>query len=155
MESNAPIQINEEIIDGLREQMIQSFQYMLNIYLHQYDKYANVDEAERNEKSKENFYTKDISFLNKNGKINWEIIRRIMPFDIEKKLREEYSSLSINEIRLCCLLFFEVSHKDIAEILPYHHDSIRVISFRIREKTGIKDFKKMFRIFFVNKALTR
>ena len=77
-----------------------------------------------------------------------------MPFDIEKILREEYSMLNSNESRLCCLLFFEVSNKNIAKILPYKQRSIRATLYKLKQKIGIDDMKDMYRKIIVNIAST-
>ena len=106
----------------------------------------------KEEKLKKRFYSPDFSYYDENGKINWDVISQFMPPYIEKYIHENYSMLNGNEIRLCCLLFFNVSGKTIANILPYKQKSIRSILFKVKRKTGLNDIKEMFEKIIVNKA---
>ena len=64
-----------------------------------------------------------------------------MPPNIEQNIKNEYNMLSLNEIRLCCLLLFNVTYSDIADILPFTQKSAHTIAHRIKQKTGMNDIK--------------
>ena len=150
MKSDDNMQIDEKAVCRIAEQIRQSYSQMLKMYLHLYKKYDQLKSNYRDEKPKNYFYTANQYLYDEKGKINWDIIRQFIPQDMEKSIREEFRELNNNEIRLCCLLFFNLPYKNIAEILPYTQKSIRSILFRIKRKTGIKDINKMINKIIVN-----
>ena len=87
----------------------------------------------------------DRFIFNEDGKINWESIRSLMPPKIEEKIKKEYEALTENEIRLCCLILFNVQSNDIADILPYTQKSIYSITCRIKQKTGKKNIMEILK----------
>ena len=91
----------------------------------------------------------DPFFYDKTGKIRWDVIRELMPRNIEKSIKREYDTLSENETRLCCLLLFDVPVYDIADILPYTQKSIYTVTNRIRKKTGMIDIRASLKKFVV------
>ena len=120
MESNDNKQIDEKVIDRFIEQTRQSYSQMLKMYLQLYKKHELLKHNNFSEKSK----------------ISWDIVSQFIPQDLEKNLKEEYPVLNQNEVRLCCLLFFDLSYKNILEILPYSSKSLGSIIVRLLN-TGI------------------
>ena len=49
------------------------------------------------------------------------------------------------EVKLCCLIFFTLSEKTIATILPYKEASIRPKVVKIKRKAGLNDLNEMYR----------
>ena len=152
MKKNDGTSNHEKNIDPLIEQIRASYFHMLKMYLLLYKKYDQINTDIKEEKFKKRFYSPDFSYYDENGKINWDVISQFMPSYIEKYIHENYNMLNINEIRLCCLLFFNVSGKTIANILPYKQKSIRSILFKVKRKTGLNDIKEMFGKIIANKA---
>ena len=146
MNTNETLTIPNESNELLMEKIRSSFAYMLKEYLWVYKKFDQLRSNVRDEKMK-NYFSLDGDLLyDENGKINWEIIRRFMPQDVEQRLKEQYSMLNENEVRLCCLLFFKVSKKSISTILPYSQNSIKSITCRIRQKAGIETITEIYRL---------
>ena len=146
MNTNETLTIQNESIEQLMEKIRSSFAYMLNEHLWVYKKNDQLRSTIQDEKMKNYFILDGHSYYNENGKINWEIIRRFMPQDLERGLKEQYSMLNENEVRLCCLLFFKVSKKSISTILPYNQNSIKSITCRIRQKAGIETITEIYRL---------
>ena len=142
---------DETILNGemdIKEWMEQTrsfFSHMIKEYLRMYKKYDRLKTIVQGAKSI-NYYDFDgISFLDENGKINWDIIRQFIPKDMDTHIQKTYKILNDNEVRLCCLLFFKIPYKDIAEILPYKERSIHVKKRLIKQKTGLQDWSALFR----------
>ena len=148
------INIHERNLDPLIEQIRVACSHMLKMYLLLYKSYEQLNTDIKEEKLKRRFYSPVFSYYDENGKINWDIISQFMPPDIEKYIHNNYSMLNNNEIRLCCLLFFNVSAKTIANILPYKQTSIRSILYKVKQKTGLKDIKEILEKIIVNQAWT-
>ena len=148
METNESNPINEKPIEQSMEQRRSSYAHMLEMYLQLYKRHDQVMSDVKDEKLK-HFYQTGLPYYDEDGKINWEVIHQFMPPDMEKRLEEKYSSLKTNEIRLCCLLFFEVKHKTIAKILPYKPMSIYPTICKIKQKAGIKDLNEVFRFIII------
>ena len=139
-----------EIIDNrnfshLTEQIRLSYAHLLKMYMQFYKKYEQFKKKFNDDESKKCLPSVELYFYDVTGKINWNNIQALMPRDIEKSIKKEYDVLSENEIRLCCLLLFEVSVNDITYILPYTQRSIHSITHRIKQKTGINDIKLIFK----------
>jgi len=81
----------------------------------------------------------DNYFCDKTGKLKWETVYQLMPPDIERIIAKEYPMLNENEIRLCCLLLFDVSCFDISEILLYTQQSVYSVTHKIKKKAGMED----------------
>ena len=143
MEANESKPINEEFIEQLIEEIRMSYAHMLKVYL-QLCKEQDQFEANVKRENIKHFYRTGQPYHDENGKVNWNIIHQFMPPDMEKRLKEKYNTLNEHEIRLCCLLFFKVSNKTIANILPYRKESIYPTTGRIRQKTGLKGLNEMF-----------
>ena len=117
--------------------------YASNIlsYLNRFKKYEQFKKRIYQEELKKYFQTEDTYYYDSSGTINWDNIRSLMPSHLEKSIKDEYNMLNDTEIRICCLLLFGISCKDIAHILSYTQTSIHSKTHIIRKKTGIKDIK--------------
>ena len=144
METNGNKPINETSIEQWIEEIRSSYAHMLKVHLQLYRRHDQFMSDVKDEKLKQ-FYRTGQPYHEENGKINWEIIHQFMPPDMKKRLEEKYSMLNEHEIRLCCLLFFNVSDKTIADILSYNQKSIRSMKYVVKHKTGIRDIREMFR----------
>lgn len=98
----------------------------------------------KDERLKEYLDFYGFNFVDEKGKIKWELIRNFLPTELEKRIKDKYGKLSEKEIRLCCLLLFDVPLKNISIILPYKEKSIYTLLCRIKEKTGINDITEMY-----------
>ena len=143
MESIDTSQTNENFIDEWIKQNRFSYSHMFKKYIQQCEKYDQL-KTSINENLKSAYNKRDLVFNDESGKINWEVIQQFLPPGIDTNVREEFSNLSENEIRLCYLLFFKVHKRIIAKILPYKQSSIRSVLYKIKKKTGISDINKIF-----------
>lgn len=89
----------------------------------------------------------DKGFYDDNGKFSWQNIRLLMPPNLEENIRMKYVMLNENEIRLCCLVLFDVDVNDISDILPYKRNTLYVMKTRIKHKTGMTNLKEDLRHF--------
>jgi len=145
---------HEEANDLLLEQIRSTFSRMLKTFLQLYAKYDRFKTDMQAHTSIRLFHQMDVPYFDDKGKVNWDIILQIIPPNIEKHIKEEYNMLNKNEIRLCCLLFFDVSPKNIATILPYKKMSVYSILSKIKLKTGTKDITEMYRKIILKTILT-
>jgi helix-turn-helix protein len=127
--------------DNLIEKNRLSHSYLIKMHIQLCNKYKHIKTRINDGEIKKYFNLVDQHFYNENGKIKWDIIYPLMPSGFEKSIKNEYSELTENEIRLCCLLLFNVQSNDIANILPYTQKSVHSITHRIKQKTGMKDIK--------------
>ena len=156
METNNNALSTEQSLERHLELTRSSCSRNLNQYLRKIktsDPFKNkVKEASRKEPfNQDNF---PFRYYDTDGKIDWEIISLIMPFEIEKTIKREYPMLCENEIRLCCLLIFDVPFKFIPNILKYNKKSIYPTQSKIKQKAKIKNIKEMFRKININFILT-
>ena len=121
------------------EQIRLSYAYLLEMHIQYCIRYKKFRRRITEEELKRNFLLIDRFFFDESGKINWETIRRLMPPGIEEKIKKEYNILNENEIRLCCMILFNVQSNVIADLLPYTQTSIHSITYRIKQKTGMKN----------------
>lgn len=128
-------------LEQVTEQIRLSYAHLLEMYIQLCNKYNNIRSKIRDEEVKRYLHLTDRYFYNKTGKFDWDNIYPLLPPNIEKSIKKEHGILAENEIRLCCLLLFDVKSDDIANILPYTQNSVYSITHRIKEKTGIKDIK--------------
>jgi len=96
------------------------------------------------EEAKIFFHPIDVYLHDVDGKLDWKNISPLMPSNIEKKIKNKYNQLTDNEIKACCLLIFDVAFADIAKILSFRQKSICVVISKIKKKTGMKEFKKIY-----------
>ena len=134
------------ILDGkhlgqLAEQLRLSYAHLIKMYIQLCKKYESFKKKNNNDETKKWIPPVDMYFYDATGKISWNNIHPLMPYDIEKSIKKEYGLLSENEIRLCCLLLFDVPANEITNILPYTQKSIHSITHRIKQKTNMKDIK--------------
>jgi len=108
-------------------------------------KYKLIKARIENENNKKDFRLIDQFFFDESGKIKWDTICPLLPAEIESTIQNEYNNLSINEIRLCCLLLFSVPSTDILDILPYARRSIYSTTYKIKKNSGMKNIKKSLR----------
>jgi len=134
--------IENKYYDQLVDQVRLSYAHSIKMHISQCKNYQSVKEGIKDENLKKDFHKVDRFYFNESGKLNWETIRKLMPLGIEKKIKKEYDMLNENEIRLCCLLFFNVPGVLITEILPYTKRSIHSITYRIKKKAGISNIKE-------------
>jgi hypothetical protein len=85
-------------------------------------------------------------FYGEPGELNWVSIRKLIPANLEGRIKEKYNMLNTNEIRLCCLMLFDVDKKDITHILPLKKNSLSPMVYQIKKKSGINDLKKALMI---------
>ena len=76
------------------------------------------------------------------GELNWETVRPLLPAGLEEGIKKKYDQLNDNEIRLYCLILYDVDKRDITRILSLKKTSIDTLTSRIRSKTGMKDIQK-------------
>jgi len=149
METNNEIPNIDQITNQFKQDRL-AYSHMLKEYLWIYKHYDMLKNDMKAENLKKRYFYSEPSYYDENGKINWEIIHRFIHLNFEMNLKEVYNMLNVNEIRLCCLLYYGVSSKMIAEILPYTQMSIRTITARIKRKAGFKDkndmFEKLYRV---------
>lgn len=149
-----PLIIKDKSIDEWMEQIKLTYSHMLKEHLHVYKKYDQLQSYVRDDKTRKYFDSNGTDYYDENGKINWEIIRQFIPTGMEIFIQEEYNMLNVNEVRLYCLLFFKVSGKTIAKILPYKEQSLRSIIFKSKQKAGMKDIHELYRKIIVNISST-
>jgi len=133
--------------DQFVEQIYLLHEHVLKIFLQLYNKYKNF--KIRNKGNEAQFHLLDSYFYDASGKINWDHIRALMPQNLERNIKDEYNMLSENEIRLSCLILFNVSVQEITDILPFTQNSIYVITNRIKRKTEMKDIKSSLKHFII------
>jgi len=134
--------IASEYFDQLTNQIRLSYAHLLKMHIQYCNRYKHFKNRVKDEGLKKDFQQIDQFFFSENGNINWETIFPLMPPEIERKIKKEYNALNENEIRLCCLLLFNIPCKDITGILPYTQKSIHSITHRIKQKTGMKNIKE-------------
>ena len=128
--------------DRMVESVRLSYVHALAAYLKLYKKYEQFKSKINEEGLKKYFHLVDLYFYDETGNFDWDNIRFIMPLNLEKTIKAEYDTLSDTEIRLCCLLLFDIPGNDIASILSFTQTSIHSKTHIIKKKTGMKDIKK-------------
>jgi len=135
------------------EQIRLSYAHLLKMYIQLCQKYKLFRKRNNEEEMKKYFHLVDQYFYDETGKINWNNIHPLIPPNIEKNIKNEYSELNEKEIRLCCLLLFDVPVADISEILLYTQRSIYSITHRIKLKTGMTDIRKNLNKLLLNERI--
>ena len=131
---------NVNIIE-LREELRSSYARILDLYMQSCKLYESLKKQSNEEEIKKYYQQFEIYFFDESGKLNWHFIKKLMPSNFEQRIKKEYKMLSEKEVRLCCLLFFDVSVKNIAKALPYTYRSIHSVTYNIKQKTGMRDFR--------------
>ncbi len=72
------------------------------------------------------------------GESVWDILYSMMPHDFEKTIQLKYSQLDKSEVRICCLLYFDLTNKEISFILKFKPNTIHSRRSTIRSKLGIE-----------------
>jgi len=143
METKVNAPISEEQINQLIEQTRTSFSRMLKAYLQLYEDYDYAKSNSKEEKPKHRYHNY-LPYHDKEGKVNWEVIRNFLPFDLERSIKEKFGCLREKEIKLCILLFFKLSEKTISSILNLQPQSIEPTRGRIKSKIGGKSINEIF-----------
>lgn len=153
MEINLEPPINEQLINSLIEKHRRSFSRNLNdflILIKTSDPFKNKGKIFQ---TKDRFFQDIFPVYDKNGKISWDIIRMFMPPDFEKSVKQAYPILCENEVRLSCLLIFDVPPKNILNILTYNNPkTIYSTSFAIRQKADVKEIREIFKKINLNQT---
>jgi len=126
-------------IEQIAEQIRLTYAHVLKTNLELFESYKKFKEKMKNEDHKRYFQLADKYFCDKSGKLKWEHISNLIPPNLEQNIKEKYPTLRENEIRLCCLLLFDVSCFDISEILPYTQQSVYSVTHKIKKKAGMED----------------
>jgi hypothetical protein len=127
-------------VEQLENKLRLSYTYRLKAHLEIRKDYDNF---KRRNKQNMNFQLVDKFFYGNSDKLCWETIIPLMPDKFEEKIKMNYDKLNENEIKLCCLLLFDVDKFDLPRLLPsYKKESISAIKRRIKEKTGKDDIIK-------------
>jgi len=155
MEIKEGTQINDAFINQLVEQIRQLLSQTLNIYLQLYKDFDHAKARAKEEKSDTYYYQNSQLYNDKDGKINWEVIRKILPSNLERIIQEQFDCLHENERKLLVLFFLKFSHKNISSILPYTRDSILTLKGRIKAKTGVNSIDDIFRKIALNLLLNK
>ncbi len=135
-EIDVQIKKSEKNIDLLSEKIRQSCAMELKVHLKIYERYEHF-KMNYDEKTREFLMIIDRHFYGETGKINWDTVSPMMPKNFEKTVKNKYKKLNTNEVRLCCLLLFDLSYTDIANILPLAQGSAYTTANRIKGKLGI------------------
>ena len=144
MESNEKNENTATFVAKFMNRVRLTYSHMLKEYLVVCKSFDQLRTNAKDEKGREYAIQIGIKYYDENHKINWEIIRRFMPHNMENLIKKEFNMLNRNEIRLCCLLVCKISNKMISKILPYNPQSIRSIIYKIKQKTNLNDFNEMF-----------
>jgi len=131
--------ISHNNLDQLTEQIRLSYAHVLKLYLQIHTKYKQIRRKE-NELSKY-FPLIDQFLYDKAGKLDWNNVRLLIPPNLEYHIKMKYHVLNMDEIKLCCLLLFNVPYDNIADILPFTQKSAHTIAYRIKRKTGMNNIK--------------
>ena len=122
------------------EQIRLAHTQVLKTHLLLEKKYRNFI-TEKTEEVKRQFFLVDIYFYDERGRLNWNSIRMLLPPNLEKNIQKECVLLNENEIKICCLLLFDVSENEIAEIMQLSEETVNLIKLDITNKTGMNDIK--------------
>jgi len=145
---------SEPSVNQLIEHFRQLYARNLNSYLESINKKKLSNLTDNRGKDSKPLNKNDLEVYDEKGKINWQIIRHILPADIEQHIQRELGLTCENEIRLCCLLIFDVPPKTIDNILTYSQNTIYVMKSKIKKRAGVKDFKDIFQKIILNLTLT-
>ena len=95
--------------------------------------------------SSETCHEYEAKYYDNYGKIKWELLKKYLPPFMEITIQKNYSTLTQNEMRLCCLHLMDVETHIITKILPYSKTSIHSKLYKIRKKTGLIDLYEIFK----------
>ena len=139
---DAKIETREEQAGQLVEQLRLTYSYMLKAHLEICKKYESFKRELKMEEHGNTIQLTDKFLYGEEGKINWETILPLLPINFEEKIKKRYAKLNTNEIRLCCLLLFDLDIFDVLCILPYNKNSLQSTKSKIRKKIGSNDIIK-------------
>ena len=150
MNKNVETPIGETVIEQLIAHVRNSYSQSLNGYFQLCRRYAQIKKSSFESNQKQFFFKTDSLFYDPEGKINWDNVRQLLPPNMEQHIKGKYRMLKYNEIRLCCLLAFDISPETIASIKLYKKASIPSIKHLIKQKSGIQDFTGLLREITLN-----
>jgi len=139
---DAKIETREEQAGQLVEQLRLTYSYMLKAHLDICKKYESFKRGLKMEVHRNTIQLTDKFLYGEEGIINWDTILPLLPINFEEKIKKRYAKLNTNEIRLCCLLLFDVDIFDVLCILPYNKNSLQATKSKIRKKIGSSDIIK-------------
>ena len=134
--------ITDEYFDQLSEQIRLSYAHLLKMHLRFWNRFHHFKNEIKDVNLKKDFFPQELFFYDESGIINWKNVLPLLPPGIEKKIKNEYNMLNQTEVRLCCLILLNVPGKDILKILPFTHKSIHTVTYRIKQKLGMKNIQK-------------
>jgi len=137
---------NKNVIE-LTEDVRLSYAHALKMYLQIHNEYRHIKFRTTDEEVQKKIPLLDKHFYDGTGKLKWDDIRTLLPPNLEENITKAYKMLTENEIRLCCLLLFDLNASEICDILPYKQDSVYVVTYRIKRKTGMKDITRSLNTF--------
>jgi DNA-binding CsgD family transcriptional regulator len=73
--------------------------------------------------------------------------------DFFGRLKEQYPSLSANELRLCALLKLNLSVKEMASLMGISPESVKMARHRLRKKLGLTSDQNLAEFMLVNTGL--
>jgi DNA-binding CsgD family transcriptional regulator len=73
--------------------------------------------------------------------------------DFFGRLKEQYPSLSANELRLCALLKLNLSVKEMASLMGISPESVKMARHRLRKKLGLSSDQNLAEFMLVNTRL--
>jgi len=150
MKTHLEIPINELFMNNLIEKFRAYNAHNLNKFLKKIKYYNPLNYKVKDYRLKETFNQDFLQVYDENGKISWDAIRLFIPPGIEKAIKSECKEFNDNEIRLCCLLIFDVPTKSILNILTYNKKSIYSTTYTIKKKAKVKKIPEIFRNIILN-----
>ena len=149
MESIDPKTISHNHLEQFVEQIRLAHERALKTHLHLHNRYKLFKVRFKDNEMVKCFNLFDQLLYDCTGKLDWENIRLLIPAGIEDSIKKEYDMLTVNEIRLCCLLLFNVPYDEIAEILPFTQKSAHTVAHRIKRRAGINNIKTCLKKFLM------
>ena len=151
MEKHLENPISEQQISRFIEHQRKSYSAKLNYFLKAI-KYSNSLKNKRSTlQIKDRFFHDIFPVYDESGKIHWDTLQLFIPHHFEESVMQSYPMFCENEVRLCCLLIFDVPPKTILNILNYNNlKTIYSTSFTIRQKAGVKEVREIFEKIKIN-----
>ena len=139
---DAKIKAQEEHVAQLENQIRLSYALTLKTNLDIFRNYERFKKGLDMDKHGRTIDLVNRFFYGEAGAMNWESIQPLLPGNLEEKIKKEYGALNTNEVRLCCLILFDVDKKYMLRILPLSEKSCYTIKCRIKQKIGAEDIPK-------------
>ncbi len=143
-EIEVQIKESEKNIDELTERIRLSYTCTLKTHLKIYRGYEQFKKININKDNQYIFLLFNAHFYGNIEKIDWDTVRPLMPANLETDIKKEYDMLNSNEVKVRCLLIFDIAYADIIYILKLKRDTAHTYAHRIRNKTGVSDIPEAF-----------